>query len=168
MAWDTTITSLVRYFTNDLDSNAYIWTDTQIKKFILISISIIDAQLSGWTTITGGPFTIDFDALTLSPDPTTNGAPSALVTLIAMGAASNMLRADYKKLSLRAGWKIVDDRSTIDGTNVLSSASKSYEDMLKTYLEALAAFQSGNATEAIAILSPYASPNHWPYAGGFR
>lgn len=168
MAWDTTITSLVRYLTNDLDATNYTWTDTQIKKFILVSVAMLDAQLSGWTSITMGPHTIDFDALTLSPDPTTSGAPSAFVTLIAMGAATTMLRADYKRLSLKAGWKIVDDRTTLDGTNVLAGANKSYSDMFDAYTDALKAFQSGNTTTALAILSPYSSPNHWPFAGGFR
>lgn len=168
MAWDTTITSLVRYLTNDLDSSNYIWTDTQIKKFILISLSILDVKLAKWTSITGGSYTIDFDNLTVTPDPTTNGAPSAFVSLIAMGAATNMLRADYKKLSLQAGWKITDDRTVLDGTNLIEGASRSYKDMFDAYEEALKAFQTGNATTALAILSPYSSPNHWPFAGGFR
>jgi hypothetical protein len=163
MAWDTTITSLVRYLINDLDSSNYTWTDTQIKKFILISTSLVDAQLAKWTSITGGPYIIDFDNLTITPDPTTASSSAAFITLIAINASSVMLRADYKRLTVQSGWKIIDDRSTIDGTGMLSGAKQSYEDMHKAYLDAIEAFQVGNAPQALAILSPYISPEHLPY-----
>lgn len=165
MAWTTTIVGIVRSLINDLDASAYTWTDAQIQKFITISLSIVDAQLLQWTSITLGPYTVNFDTPSITPDPTTNGAPAAFVTLIALGAAKVAVGAEFKQLSLRAGFKITDDRSTIDGSNAISSLKQVSEDMSLAFNNALLAFQNGNQTLAQAILSPYSSPNYYP--GGF-
>jgi len=163
MAWDTTIVSLVRYYLNDLDSSAYTWTDDQLKKLIAMSTSIVDTQLAQWTSITLGPYTVNYDTPSITSDPTTNGAPGAFVLLIALGAAKIASQSNYKRLSVTGGYKIQDDRSSIDNTAGLNASKLALDDMLSAYKEALSAFREGNMPAALAILTPYSSPNFYPF-----
>ncbi len=163
MAWDTELVDKLRMIINDLDSSNYTWTDTQLKKFILISLGFLDSELSQWTTVTGGPFTLDYTNLTITPDPTSSSSPltnDGFENLVVFRAAMIIAKSDLKKLSSTAGWKIVDDKSTLDGTNALNYAKESANYFENSFKDALKEFKIGNTTVAEAILSPYS-----PYMG---
>lgn len=160
MSWDTELVDKLRMIINDLDSSNYTWTDSQLKKFIIISASFLDSELSQWTTVTGGPYSFDYTNLTISPDPTSSSTNDGFENLIVYRAAMIIAKSDLKKLSLTAGWKIVDDRSTLDGTQALNYAKESVNYFENSFKDALKEFKIGNTTVSEAILSPYS-----PYMG---
>lgn len=162
MAWDTELVSKLRLVINDLDATSYTWTDNQLKQFIMISLGLLDSELSQWYSVTGGPYTISFDDITINPDPTVVGS-SGFNNLIVLQAAVLISQSELKKLNITAGWKIVDDKSTIDGTNALAYGKETYTNYLKLFLEALNSFKvsGGGNVMSEAILSPYA-----PFEGG--
>lgn len=163
--WDTELVDKLRMIINDLDSTNYSWTDTQLKKFLLISIGFIDGELSQWTSITYGPYTIDYTNITVDPDPISSGSNQGFQNLIVYRAALIIASSDLKKLGLTAGWKIIDDKSTIDGTQALLYAKQSVDNMKRDFDEALKQFKIGNQTIAETIISPYApnESNIWNY-----
>lgn len=159
MAWDTTLVENLRYWINDLDVTAYTWTDTELKKFLCIAaINVIQIDLLGFESLINGPYTIDVSATTISPDPTAD-ATNGFSNLIVMKAACIIARAELKELGSSAGYKIVDDRSTFDGTQALGVARDIAKDYCGAYGETLIAFKQGNVNAGQAILSPYSSAN---------
>jgi hypothetical protein len=168
MAWNTTLVERLRYIISDLDSSDYVWTDAQLEKFLAIAMIDVQMQLAGWETEIGGPYTV-YTQLSgsdmITPDPVDNG-PAALGNLMVLGAACYIGRSELKKLGKEGGWKIVDDRSTIDGTKAVENAAQVAKDYCASYKDALDAFKAGEGASGgngLAVLSPYASAN-----GGWR
>lgn len=160
--WDTELVDKLRLIINDLDSTNYTWTDTQLEKFILISLGFLDSELSQWVSITYGPYTIDYTNITTDPDPVTIGASQGFQNLIVYRAALIIAGSDLKKLGATAGWKIVDDKSTLDGTQALLYAKQSVDNMKNEFTEALKEFKIGNQTIAESIISPYSPVESLP------
>ena len=65
MPWQNEMTIIVRHLVNDLDSTSYTFTDSRLEEAVLVS-----AQLSALEIDFENTYTIDVDAVSLSPDPT--------------------------------------------------------------------------------------------------
>ncbi len=167
MAWDTTLVTQLRYIINDHDSSNYSWTNDQLKIFICIATMQVDTALGKWQSITLGPYTVDIASPTISPDPTLNSAPQGFTNLITFNAALIIATSELKKMGFKAGYKIVDDKSTIDTTGVADALRGVIESMKEIYKDALLEFQRGHAYDGSAILSPYASSEN-PLANVFN
>lgn len=164
MAWDTVLTERLRYIINDFDATAYKYTDAQLKKFLVISASLVVTELPDWAD-TLGSYTIDTSAGTISPDPVET-SPSGFSNLIVLKAACIIGRAELKLIGATGGWKIVDDRSTIDGTNAVKSAKDTADTLCGAYNDTLDDFKKGNSMAGEAIFGPYASSNG-PWGQGY-
>jgi hypothetical protein len=166
MAWNTVLVERLRYVISDLDDTDYIWTDLQLEKFLAIAMIDVMSRLAGWETEMGGPYTVSTNLSgsdMISPDPI-SGGPAAVGNLMVLGAACFIGRSELKKLGKEGGWKITDDRSTIDGTKAVENAAAVAKDYCESYAEAVTAFKSGetaNGGNGLAVLSPYASANGW-------
>lgn len=158
MAWDTVLVENLRYWINDLESTAYAWTDAQLKKFICIAaINVIQLDLQGFESLISGPYSIDVSGPTISPDPTAD-ASQGFSNLIVMKAACIIAGGELKKIGSTAGYKITDDRSTIDGTKAVEVAKQVASNYCDAYLQALLGFKQGAAHgSGEAILSPFAT-----------
>lgn len=155
--WQTTLVNRLRYYINDL--NAETWTNAQLQNFIAIATINVDSVLAQWYSVTLGPYTVDTDVPSIDPDPTTNGAPQGFSNLIVLHAAVIIYNSELKRISKTSGWKIVDDRSTIDTTGAIVSAKAALADTLAAYEQALEDFKSGNQGAGIGIFSTYKSAN---------
>lgn len=166
MAWNTVLVERLRYVISDLDDSDYVWTDLQLEKFLAIATIDVITQLKGWESDINGPYTVSTNLSgsdMISPDPIDNG-PSALGNLIVLSAACFIGRSELKKLGKEGGWKIVDDRSTIDGTKAVENAAQVAKDYCESYKAAISAFKSGISLDGNfgkAILSPFTSPNSY-------
>lgn len=171
MAWPATLVDRLRYLINDLDTSNYTWTDLQLAKFIVIAAIDVFAYFSpDWNAVILGPYNVDTTIPSIAPDPTTNGAPQGVANMIVLKAACLITSSEFKKLGLTAGWKVVDDRSVIDGAGALLSSKQVRDSFCQGFIEARDAFQGGNYSAGSAILSPYSSFNYklgggnsWPY-----
>lgn len=158
MAWDTTLVTRLRYMIHDLDPSNYTWTDSQLKTFIAIAAVYTFEDLSPFELDYGGPYTVDTDIPSISPDPVSTPIISNIILL---KAACIIATSELKKANASGGWKIVDDRSTIDGTQNVKSAKEIADNYCKSYTDAFNAYLQGNTSIIQAILSPYTDGSIW-------
>lgn len=149
MAWDTTLVAKLRYIINDYDSTSYTYSDATLEKFILVAASQVLQDIQS------GEFAVDFDDATIDPDPTSSSDYDWYSALVLLKAACMIARAELKKATLKGGYKVVDDRSTIDTTGAAGAAKESVNSFCGDYKEALDQFRRGNTGAGIAIVGPY-------------
>lgn len=170
MAWDDTLVERLRYYIYDLDSTAYVWTELQLEKFLAIAAINVFTELEDWETSIGGPYTV-YTNLSgsgmITPDPVSNG-PAALGNMIVAKAGCIIAGAELKKLGVSAGWKVVDDRSTIDGTQAIKAGADTVKRYCEEYTSIVDDFKRGNRAAGQSILSPYASANYASFMYPFR
>lgn len=164
MAWDTVLVDRLRYVINDFDSSSYLYNDTQLKKFLVIAATFVITEAPDWTSIFGD-YVIDTSAITISPDPV-DTSPLGFSNLVVLKAACIISRAELKKIGATGGWKITDDRSTIDGTGAVENAKQWSIDACDAYKKTLEEYQRGNSSAGEAIFGPYSSANG-PRAGTY-
>lgn len=159
MAWDTELPFELRFLINDLDANNYTYTDDQLKSFLVVSTRQVTAGLGpGWNSYIGGPYTINASGMTISPDPTDPTIPVGLANLILLKAACIIGRSEQKSSAAAGGWKIVDDKSVIDGTATVKGAKESADSFCQSYEDMLYQFEAGNINATMqAILTPFSS-----------
>lgn len=159
--WDEILVERLRYYILDIDATDYTWTDEQLEKFLAIAAINVFNSLENWTTTLNGPYTV-YTNLSGSgmiiPDPVSNG-PLALGNMIVAKAACIIAQADLKKAGATGGWKIVDDRSTIDGTKSIEAAADTAKKYCEAYESIVNEFKRGNRYAGYAILTPYSSDN---------
>lgn len=143
--WTITLTEQLRYYLNDADSVTY--SDARLSKFIAFAA----LELVGRFGLTSN-YSVNITTPSITPDPEDD--PS-FASLLVLKAAEIVLRNEIKQLAITAGYKVTDDRSSIDGANAL----KAYKDLLDMYSDncdkAESAYAMGNGGIGIAILSPY-------------
>lgn len=161
MTWSVDLVKVLRYYINDIDVPQS-FTDENLRIFILIGISQLQTSLQGIDI--GGPYTIDFDAATISPDPCSQVTDdnTAFLNLIVLAAACILIRADLNKKSARFGFRITDDRSTIDAKDMLSIMKDQSKEFCKSYEAGLSEFKKTKGRGCKFILSPFSrGPTHW-------
>lgn len=158
MAWETVLVERLRYYINDLDASPT-WTDAQLIKFITIGAIQVNESLKTWIS----DYTINTASGTISPDPTTDGSTAGVASLFVLKAAEIIARAEIKTLLATAGFKVTDDRSTIDTTSAVNAAKTKAELFKDIYTQAELDFTRGNQTSGEAILAPYTSRDSIPY-----
>ena len=132
------------------------------------AITVIN-DTSRWST-TVGSYTVDTSATgaaMISPDPLDSPVP-AFSNLIVLQAACIIAKSEFKRASKEtgAGWKITDDRSTIDGTKAIDASKQIASDYCGAYKDALAEFKNGNRYAGYAIMTPFTSPRTFPRGAG--
>lgn len=150
MSWSTELTERLRYYLNDYDATLYKWTDTQLQKFLLIAASELVMEVP---RLDAG-YAIDVGNLTITPDPVTSGH-EAFSNLMVLKAACIIGRSDLKKAAASGGFKIVDDKSTIDTTNVIASYKAAATEFCEAYKSALNEFERSNQFTGGAVFGPY-------------
>lgn len=164
MAWDTVLVDRLRYIINDFDSSNYTYTAIQLQKFLVVAATLVITELPDWGD-TIGSYTIDTENITITPDPI-DTSPVGFSNLIVLKAACIIGRAELKKIGATGGWKIIDDRSTIDGTESVKSAKEWATNACEAYTNTLSDYKKGNSSAGEVIFGPYASANG-PRAGTY-
>lgn len=158
--WDTVLVERLRYYINDIDSTAYDWTDVQLQKFLAIGAVNVFSDLAKYSTILQWPYTIN-TATTgsnmISPDPLNDLI--GISNLLVINAGCIIARSTLKRTGAAGGWKIIDDKATIDGTQSVIAAQNTAKTYCDSYSKAIEEFKDGNAYAGSAVLSPYQSSN---------
>lgn len=150
MAWTTSLVLIVRHLVNDIDSATY--TDARIKQSIVIA-----AQLSSLDVTFDKTYTIDIDAVTITPDPFDETQDSGFINLTALRSAL-LIFSNEAKLASTLGIKVSDGPSTIDVSGRLSSAMRLLDSARAAYEKAKVDYVIGNARGFQAITTPYTVP----------
>ena len=108
MAWQSEMVRIVRHLINDLDSTNYSFTDDRLEELILVA-----SQLVLTTLDFTNEYTVDVDALTLNPDPTTGTKDDSFINLVSLKAACVVLGSEVRSnalnsISLRDGPSAID------------------------------------------------------------
>ena len=133
MALNSDLVTQFRILINDNDVTQS-WTDTQLSQFLCIGASQLNAYLLGLEI----SFVISFSDLLITPDPHDTALTNPIVEqLLLLKSAENLNDAEIKKLYASSGYKISDDKSTIDTTSMsksLESRGKMYKGRFETLL----------------------------------
>lgn len=163
MSWNISLVENLRYHIGDIDASSYVWSDGQLEKFLAIAAVYVLQDLSEWESSMGGPYSIDTTVPSITPDPTVAG-PSILGNLIVLKAGCLIANAELKKNSQTYGWKITDDKSTLDGTQVVANMQSVAKSYCEAYSDAIEQYKLTGRFTGEAIFGPYAS-SEGPFRG---
>lgn len=150
MAWTTSLVLMVRYLINDIDSATY--SDARLKQSIVIA-----AQLASMDVSFDKTYTIDIDAVTITPDPFDGTQDSGFINLIALRSAL-LIFSNEAKIASTLGVRIMDGPSTIDVSGRLASALRLLDSAKSSYEKAKVDYVIGNARGFQAVTTPYTVP----------
>jgi hypothetical protein len=162
MTWQNEMSIILRHLVNDLDSSSYTFSDDRIEETILVASQLVLHEADFENT-----YTVDVDASSLSPDPTSaSNKDDAFISLICLKSAYILLGSELKThslnaISLKDGPSALDLRGIVQGLNIL------FTDIAKRYDEAKIQYQLGGSIAGQAVLSPY-SPGSDGVSGSAR
>lgn len=162
LSFSSELVLALRYYIQDYDPDNYTYTDAQLETFL----SVAAIQVINDIPTFGDTYTVVINPASISPDPT-DDTSDGFAMLVVYRAACVIARGESKKTAAAGGWKIVDDRSTIDGTQAVKGAIDLAKNYCQAYTDALTAYEKGASQgQGSAILGPYASANSsrawWP------
>lgn len=151
MAWQSEISTILRYLINDVDHNNYKYSDSRIETTILVA-----AQLVTFDTEFPNQYSIDIANSSLLPDPTTtNIRDNAFINLVALRSACVILGSEVKTEASNS-ISIKDGPSAIDLRGVSMTLNQLYQDFCKKYDDLLRDYKEDDRSIAgQAILGPY-------------
>lgn len=146
MSIDGGVSILAEILLYYLDSTNSEYSNESLSKFLAVAANEVFFD----TGITN--YTVNITDASISPDPTTDQSLSALLVLKAAVVA---VRAEIKKQALVAGYRVTDDKATIDGKAALDALRDLLKEYQKNYDKAMQNYQLGDGQVGLAILSPY-------------
>jgi len=148
MAWTDEMTTIVRYLVDDIDGGSPTYSDARIQTTVLVSAQLVSNDVD-FDLI----YTINVDAGTLSPDPTTPNRDDPFINLVSLRTAVIILSSELKTQGLSAV-KVSDGPSNIDMSKTPDGIKAVYNEMLEKYEDAKLQYKTGGVVGE-AILSPY-------------
>lgn len=150
MAWNTEITTILRYLINDLDSDNYKYSDARLQQTIVISAQFLKTDVD-----LPSSYTIDIAGSSISPDPTDpSSRDDNFICLVSLKSACIIIGSEVKLESGNA-IAIKDGPSSIDLRGVTGTLSVLYKDICDKYNQAILDYKAGNSIAGKAILGPY-------------
>ena len=150
MAWQTEMTTLLRYVINDSESPQE-FSDARLQRLIVSS-----AQLTLGVVDFPKTYIVDVAASGITPDPTGDTRDNGFINLVILKAACLLATGDYRK-SANKGLIVRDGPSSIDARSLVQSKRELMESLCKDYNEAEFEFRLGNSNAGEAILGPHRS-----------
>lgn len=150
MAWQTDMTTIVRYLISDVDSSNYKFIDSRIQTTILVAATFVTNDLNF-----NNDYTIDLSATTLSPDPTDSATKEGnFITLTCLKTACIMIGGEIRLESGNA-ISIKDGPSAVDLRGVSTTLALLHKDLCAKYDNAVLDYAAGKSIAGHAILGPY-------------
>jgi len=156
MAWQETMTIMVRTLINDLDETNYTYSGERIEQTILVAAQLVNSAADFQNT-----YVPDLTQLTLSPDPTTAPADNDYVNLVSLKAAC-IIASNEAKTSAGDALLVKDGPSTIDTRTSSGSMLNISKDLCGRYHDMLVDYKAGKSIAGQSILGPN-SPASWNY-----
>ena len=149
MAWQDTMVPIVRGLIFDLTS-PYTYSCTRLEELIAVAAVLVTQELTFSTT-----YTIDLEAVTITPDPSSDEDFVALVCLRTACLISHGEHRDAAKkaISVKDGPAFVDTKDRAKHLGDLA------EDACTAYSRAKVNYQIGDGSLGRVIVGPYAAGN---------
>ena len=150
MSWQGTMSTVVRHLINDVDPTDYTFSPSRIETTILVASQLLLMNVDFDNT-----YTVNVEAITLSPDPTDSDTKDdPFIALACLRAACIIVGSEIRKESGNA-ISIKDGPSAIDLRGVTSTLTVLYKDLCEKYEQALIEYRAGNSVTGQSILGPY-------------
>ncbi len=156
MTWETTLVTTLRVLINDTEATQ-VYTDPRLQQILVVAAQYVQEEIDFTAT-----YTIDIDAVTISPDPVTTSdiIYSNFVVLKAAcitDQSTFRTKALLSGLKVRCGPAVLETMSHVVGWKDLIDFGPcaAYNKLKKEYL-------FGNNIAGLAILSPFVSNNYDP------
>lgn len=160
MAWSDNLITPLRVLINDLDSNAYTYTDAILKKVLVTSAKYVKQDVIGYSST----YQIDFTTPAISPDPSND---DVFCNFVVMRAACLANQWDVKAKALAAGVSAklgpVSMTTDAQGSTVLLALLK--DGFCAAYKEMLSQHNRGNLSEIgliKSIMTPFTHSEYQP------
>lgn len=153
MAWDTTLVNRLRFYIHDIDPSSQSYTDSTLAKYLAISSIDVISEVN----LIAREFTIDTDAPSISPDPTSSTVDQGIANLFVTKAALLIVMGEMRRDVAKYGIKIRDDVTTYDATGAMKGRAEVYKNFEENYEKTKWDWEKGNKAAGKAILGPYAS-----------
>lgn len=152
MAWQTELVGILRQLINDT-TTPYTFINSRLEQVTLVAAQLIQHNFDFSST-----YTIDFDARSLSPDPTTGTRDTGFMNLVVLKARCIIRENEYKLQSASAGWTVIDGPTRVSTSDTLKGYKDMWEQACKDFDTAKFEYAAGNLCPGEAILGPFASP----------
>lgn len=149
MAWDTTMTTMLRSVIGDITS-PYTYSDNQLKNLLVVNAQLIRTEMTF-----DNSYTIDIPNSGISPDPTTTDPVDDLyMNFVVLKSAAILVSAEAR-VQAKIGISISDGPAKIDVGGSANSLANRAKDMVNAYERAKIVYMAGNSIGAKAVMTPY-------------
>jgi len=145
MSWQTTIIPIVRGLIFDI-TPPYTYGDTRLEELIVVSAVLVTHEVDFSTT-----YTMDLNAVSISPDPSSD---DDFVALVALRTACLIAQGELKDAANTA-IRVKDGPASIDNSGKAKTLGEVAENACEAYEKAKQNFQIGDGSVGRAIVGPY-------------
>lgn len=148
MVWQNEMVRVLRYLIDDINSSTY--SDSRLEETIIVAAQLLIDDIDFDNT-----YTIDVDALTLSPDPTElSTKDNDFINLVSLKAACIVLGSEAKTLASQS-YVIKDGPSSIDTTAAYKALRELHKQMCDDLASSIIQLKAGSSVGGQAIITPY-------------
>jgi hypothetical protein len=149
MSWQTTIIPIVRGLVFDL-TPPYTYCDTRLEELIVVSAVLVAQEVAFGTS-----YTMDLNAVTISPDPSDD---EDFVALVSLRTACLIAQGEHRDAA-KAAVSVKDGPSFVDTKDRAKHLGDLAEDACEMYTKAKVNYQIGDGSLGRAIVGPYNAGN---------
>lgn len=149
MSWNNEMVIILRHMIDDLDKDAYQFSNDRLEECIVASAFITKNDV-GFDI----DYTIDVDNRLISPDPTVPAKDYDFISLCCLQSAMMVMRGQIRYYSMRS-YSIRDGQTSVDMRGVVQGIQKMFDDFSKKYDEVKLDYQTSRAGLGQAVLTPY-------------
>lgn len=156
MAWNDELVAIVRQLIGDTET-PYTFTETRMEEVIATAAQFVNCEVDFDTT-----YTIDVDATTISPDPT-SPRDDMFISLVTLKASCILYRALLRTYASSEGVRVKDGMGEIEVKGGSGGRFAAHKDMAesfcKAYEQAKLDYARGNFAGVRAIFNVASGPN---------
>lgn len=152
MAWQDEIMVIVRELLGDVET-PYTFSDSRMEQVIVVGAQFVNSEIEFDVT-----YTIDVDATTISPDPTSS-RDDLFISLVSLKTACILSRALLRTTASSEGVRIKDGMGEIDVKGRFAAANEMAKSFCDAYQKAKMEYMAGNFTTVKAIFNVVSGPN---------
>ncbi len=147
MSWQNELVRMLRYLIDDVTCITY--KDDRLEETVIVAAQFVNLEIDFDKT-----YTIDIDALILTPDPTATVRDNAFINLVVLKAACIVLAGEAKANALQA-IKIKDGPTEIDTGQRHKALEVRVTQVCSDYTQTKLQYVTGDGRTGQAVLTPF-------------
>ena len=152
MAWQDELITITRELVGDVEA-PYTFTDNRLEYVLCVAAQFVNTEVDFDTV-----YTIDVDATTISPDPTSS-RDDLFISLVSLKAACILYRASLRTYASSEGVRIKDGMGEIEVKGKFAAFKDMAQSFCEAYQKAKLEYAMGNFASVKAIFNVASGPN---------